>query len=108
MARQHLPHDTSQRPLICSVVDASARAERLLGRHVRWRADGLGSIGNAGLVGFHLRNAEVENLHEVRLAGHVDQEHVSGRQIAMNDSFGVDGSHGCRDLPGDSDDAWQR
>ncbi len=49
----------------------------------------------------HLRDAEVEHLHEVRIALARDEHHVLGLEIAVHDAQRVRAPEGARDLPGD-------
>ena len=104
----HLEHHDAKRVQVRPRVDGLP--ERLLRRHVL-----RGAVDHPELrehlpllLGFarepsdgHLRDAEVEHLHEIRIALARDEHHVLGLEVAMDDAQGVRAPEGTRDLPGD-------
>ena len=103
--REELVEDDADR------VEVAARVERiaarLLGAHVLGRAADDAGARDAGLLrlGAHLREAEVDDLHEVAARAHRLEDDVLGLEIAVDDVLGVRfGERGER-LPQDVDDA---
>jgi len=59
------------------------------------------------LIGFDFGDAEVKHLHEIGFVRDTNQKNVGGRQIAVDDAFGVHRGYGRRNLPRDDDRLWQ-
>jgi hypothetical protein len=77
-----------------------------LGRHVLRRADSAAGLRlDVGRFADHLGNAEVEDLDRVRLADQVDQHHVVGLQVAVDDSLVMGLDERAEYLVHDADDA---
>ena len=90
-AGDELEQDAAHRVDVDAVIDVLAA--RLLGRHVLGRAEqhaGLGQLAAARRPSTRqLRDAEVEQLHEVGIAEELDEEHVLRLEIAVDDALGV-------------------
>ena len=100
-ADQHLVDERAER------IDVGARvgrsAQHLLRRHVLRRPHRHPRVGEARGLGRHVAgDAEVEHLHEVRLAVARDQEDVLGLEIAVNDAAPVRGPERATDLDRDA------
>ena len=111
---QHLEEDDPQRVEVRPRVDRLA--ERLLRRHVvgrpEHRADprelrrGPAARRLGGRV--DLGDPEVEDLHEVRVAVVLDEHHVLGLEVAVDDARGVRGAERRGDAPQDVNRAFER
>ena len=104
-AREQLEEDHADGVEIAAGVDRIAAA--LLGRHVvGGAADDARArdVGRADL-GLHLREAEVDDLHEVAAGPHGLDDDVLGLQIAVNDVEVVGLGEGGEHLAEDVDDA---
>ena len=84
-------------------------AHRLLGGHVLQRPDHgahlrerrRDALGAGGRQGLDLGDAEIEHLHEVRIAVVLDEHDVLGLQVAMNDALRVGRPHAGHDAAHD-------
>ena len=97
-----LEQDAAHRVDVDAVIDVLAA--RLLRRHVLGRAEqhaGLRELAPPVLDLGQLRDAEVEQLHEVRLAEEVDEVHVLRLEIAVDDAVRMCGGERCADLQED-------
>ena len=90
------------------MVDLVEHASGLLRRHVVGRADDRLCFRELGVRGAHLRDAEIEDLREIRLPRQLDQEHVRRLEVTVNDALLVCGGQGRGNLPGDVHDGGQR
>jgi hypothetical protein len=95
-AVEHLGHDDAEREQIRRW--PNRLAEELLGRHVRGRPQHHPVLGEPllALRVRGLRDAEVEQLHEVRGGAH--EEDVCGLDVAVDDARAVGGLEGGEDL----------
>ena len=84
VAGQHLEREDAERVEVAARVERQAAA--LLGRHVLRRAEHDAGLRLHAVALEQLRDREVEQLHEVRRARHVQQEHVVGLDVAVNDA----------------------
>jgi hypothetical protein len=103
---EHLDGHHRQRVLVRAGVQR--QPADLFGRHVARRAQGAVVLGDrvAGLRGgrrlCESSQAEVQQLHEVRVTGGAREQHVRGLQIAVDDALLVGVGHCARDLPQDA------
>ena len=87
---ERLGHDEAERVEVR--LRPHRRAADLLGRHVARRADDLPVVRDAGLLLLLAcrldppGDPEVEHLHEIGLAGVVDEQHVRRLDVAMHDA----------------------
>ena len=81
-----------------------ARGHHLLGRHVRRRADHRLRAGELAELGRRLRDAEVENLEQVRAVGAARDEEVRRLDVAMDDAHRVRLGHALARLQDQIDD----
>ena len=64
---QHFVGDDGERVLVAAVIDLRGLTQRLLGRHVVGRAQDVVLAGQALAAASALADAEVEQLHQLRL-----------------------------------------
>jgi hypothetical protein len=86
---QHLEQQHAERVDVGAVIDLLALAR--LGRHVLRRPEddaGGGEVLRAAL-GHHLGQAEIEQLDERRITAPLEQHHVVGLEVAVDDPGGV-------------------
>src|SRR4029079_1960280 len=82
-----------------------------LRRHVREGAEHLTRLGHCLCTGYRLerelRDAEVEDLHEITHGRRRLEEDVRGLHIAMHDTRAVRGSEAGEELHADEGSAWR-
>ena len=83
LRREQVVGDRPQREEIGAAVELLA--QRLLGRHVEWRAEELAGRGELQARGLDLRDPEI---HDLRLAG-VEQDDVAGLDVPVDDTARV-------------------
>ncbi len=102
-ARDRVVHGRADREDIGPRVDRCAA--RLLRRHVRGRPDHLPVRRHRSGIRLDLRDAEVEQLHEIVRDGRGGEEHVVRLDVAMNDACAMGGGERGQDLRRDERDA---
>ena len=98
-AREELVEDDSERPDVGARVDVARRRE-LLGRHVERRSHEVARARELLLdaVDAHLRDPEVDDLHDARRILAPREKQVRWLQITMNDPRGVRLGEPCATL----------